>query len=140
MFIVWLLSQKFCWIFFEPLHHCRFHFLVTSIMFASRTHFHGTKELINIVSVMRKWKLPWWNCSKNSQQNFMRQGYMLSFEGGRFLLKEMMTMLRSRDVIHSGPASFWCMIHVPVLLIIPVQKKNTSLFDLPSFIYIYIYI
>ena len=59
----------------------------------------------------------WWeseNCSgsKNSQQNFTKQGYMLSFKGGTLLLREMVTMLRSRNVIHRGPVSFWCMIHI----------------------------
>ena len=39
---------------------------------------------------------------------------MLSFEGGTLLLKETVTMLKSRDVIYRGPASFLCMIHVPV--------------------------
>ena len=28
---------------------------------------------------------------------------------------------RGRDVIHRGPASFWCMIHVPVSAIIPAN-------------------
>ena len=65
---------------------------------------------------------------------------MLSFEGGTLLLREEVTMLRSRDVIHSGPALFWYIIHVPVLVIIPVLKKKTLRFDSPSYIYIYIYI
>ena len=26
---------RICWLFFEPLHHCSFHFLITVIMFAS---------------------------------------------------------------------------------------------------------
>ena len=41
---------------------------------------------------------------KNSQQNFTRKRYMLSFKSGTLLLGEMLTMLRSRDVIHRGPA------------------------------------
>ena len=44
--------------------------------------------------------------SKDSQQNFTRQGYMLSFEGGTLLAIEMVTMLRTRDVIHRELASF----------------------------------
>ena len=39
-----------------------------------------------------------------------------------------MTMLRSRDVIHGGLASFLCIIHVPVSVIIPVLKKKALLF------------
>ena len=83
--------------------------------------------------VMRQWKLQWWSGSKNSPQNFTRPGYMLPFEGGTRLLREMVTMLRRRDVIHSGPASFWCMIHVPVSVIILVLNKKALLLDLPSY-------
>ena len=64
---------------------------------------------------------------KNSWQNFMRQGYMLSFNGRTLLLREMVTMLRSRDVIYKEPAPFWCMIYVPVLVIIPMPKKKAFL-------------
>ena len=69
--------------------------------------------------------------SKNSQQNFSKQGIVLSFEGGTLLLKQTVTMLRIRDVIHSGPASFWCIIHVPVSVIIPVREKKALPFDSP---------
>ena len=51
---------------------------------------------------------------------------MLSFEGGTLLLREMVTMLRSKDVIPQSPVSFWCMINVPELVIIPVQKNSSS--------------
>ena len=51
-----------------------------------------------------------------------------STEGGTLLLKETVTMLRIRDVTHREPASFWCMIHVPVSIIIPVLKKKALLF------------
>ena len=71
--------------------------------------------------VTRKWKLLWWSGSK---KNFMKQGYMLSFEPETLLLRETMTMLKSRDVIYREPVSFWCMIHVLMLIIIPVQKKK----------------
>ena len=37
---------------------------------------------------------------KDCQQNFMWQGYMCSFKGRTLLLREAVTMLRSRDVIH----------------------------------------
>ena len=74
--------------------------------------------------VTRKWKLQWWSGSKNSQHNFTRQECMLSFKGATLLLRETVTMLRSRNVIHKEPASFSCMIHVPVSIIIPVLKKN----------------
>ena len=65
-------------------------------------------------------KQQWWSRSKNRQENFTRQGYMLSFEGRTLLFRGIVIMLRSKDVIHRGPSSFWCMIHVPVLVIIPV--------------------
>ena len=38
----------------------------------------------------------------------------------------MVTILRSRDVIHRGPASFWYMIHVFILVIISVLKKDIT--------------
>ena len=53
-----------------------------------------------------KWNLLWWSVSRNGQSNFTGQGYILSFEGGTLLLREKVTMLRSRDVIHWGPSSF----------------------------------
>ena len=43
---------------------------------------------------------------EKGQQNFTRLGYMLSIEGGTLLLRETVTMLRSRDEIHWGPISF----------------------------------
>ena len=77
---------------------------------------------------------------KNNQQNFRRLWYMLSFEGKTLLLRETETMLRRRNVIHSELASFLCMIHVPVSVIIPVLKKKVSYFFIYPYIYIYIYI
>ena len=71
---------------------------------------------------------------KSSQQNFMRQGNMLSFERGTLLLRETVTMLRSRDVIHRRPVSFLWMIHVSLSVIIPVLKKKALLFDLGSWL------
>ena len=56
---------------------------------------------------------------------------MLSFEGGTLQLKETVTMLRSRDVIHRGIALPRYMIHVPVSVIISVLKKKALLFDSP---------
>ena len=59
---------------------------------------------------------------------------MFSFEGGT-LSKKTGIMLRSRDVIHRRPASFWFTIHVPVSAIIPVVKKKALFFFcLPSYI------
>ena len=52
---------------------------------------------------------------------------MLLFEDGIVLLRETVTMLRSRDVINGGPTSFWYMIHVPESIIIPVLKKKALL-------------
>ena len=68
------------------------------------------------------WKLYWWSVSKNRKQNFTRQGYMLSFNGHTLLLREGVTMLRSRDMISRSLVSFWCTICVPVSLIIPLIK------------------
>ena len=58
---------------------------------------------------------------------------MLSFKGGTLLLREVVTLLRSRDVIHKGPASFWCKINVPVSVIIYVLKKTALPFDSPLY-------
>ena len=57
-----------------------------------------------------------------------------SFKGGTLLLNETVTMWRSKDVIHREPVSFLCMIHVPVLVIIPVLNKMALLFDTHSYI------
>ena len=90
------------------------------------------EKTANIISVTRNWKLQLWSVSKNTQMKFTRQGCMLSFEDRTLLLRESVTVLRSRDVIHRGSASFWCMISVPVSVIIPVLKKKVVLFDPPS--------
>ena len=88
--------------------------------------------------VTRKWKSQGWSGLKNSQQNFTRQGYMLLFEDRTLLLKETVTMMKSRDVIHIEPASFW---YISVSVIIHVLKKKALLFGSPRlYIYIYIYI
>ena len=75
-------------------------------------HLFGPMKEANIMPVMRKWKLQWWSGWTNTQQNFWRQRYMLSFEGRTSLLRETMTMLRSGNVIHRRKSSFWCMIQV----------------------------
>ena len=61
--------------------------------------------------------------------------YIHSFEGKTLLLRESVTMLKSKDVIHSESASFWCIIHVRVSLIILVLKKK-ALFFLLTVVYI----
>ena len=108
-------------------------------LFSFRPHERGFK----------KQTLCQWRGSKNCSddvaqriviQNFTRQGYMLSFEGGTLILRETLTMFRSRDVIRRGAALFWSMIHVPVSLIIPVQKKKALLFFIYPCVYIYIYV
>ena len=58
---------------------------------------------------------------------------MLSFVGETLLLREIVTMLRSRDVIHRVPASFCCMIHVPESVIIPILKKKALIFYSPPY-------
>ena len=40
------------------------------------------------------------------EQNFTRLGYIPLFKGDISLLRETVTMLRRRDVIHREPASF----------------------------------
>ena len=71
---------------------------------------------------------------------------MVSFEGGTLLLREMVTMLRSRDMIHRRPTSFWYMILVPLSVIIPVLKKKTTFWltlvcvCMCVCVYIYVYI
>ena len=62
--------------------------------------------------------------SKYTHQNFTGQKYMLSFEGVTLQLKETATVLRSWDVILRGPAPFWCMMHVYVLVIIHILKRH----------------
>ena len=43
---------------------------------------------------------------KEQSPVFHEAEYMLSSKGGMLLLREMVTMLRSRNVINRGPASF----------------------------------
>ena len=57
------------------------------------------------------------------------QDYMVSFKIRTLPLRETVTMLKRRNVIHIGSVSFWCMIHVPVSVIIYVFKKKALLFD-----------
>ena len=78
----------------------------------------------NIMPVTRKGKLQEWSGLKNSQQYFTRQGYLFSFEGGTLLLRETGTMWRNKNAIHR--ASFWCMIHVPMSIIILVLKNKVG--------------
>ena len=59
---------------------------------------------------------------------------MFVFEGGTLLLRETVTMLRSRDVIHRGPTSFWCTTHISLTVIIAVLKKKRLFFDLPLYV------
>ena len=87
--------------------------------------------------VTMKWKLLRWSGLKIRQQNFTRQGYMLSFKRRTLQLIEMMSMLSGRDVIHRRLASFWCMINVTVSVIIPILKKKALLFYSPSYINLY---
>ena len=78
------------------------------------------------------------NCSDEIAQRTVN-GYMPLFEGRTLLLREMVTMMRSRDVIHKGPASIWCMIHISVSVIIPIGI-TFWLILIYTYIYIYIYI
>ena len=73
---------KFCWLFFGPLLHYRFHFLVTRIMFASQTLFNGAEEM----QTLFQW----------------RESEICSVVS--LLLRETVTMWRSRNVIHRVPA------------------------------------
>ena len=65
---------------------------------------------------------------KNSLVNVTRQGYIHSLQGATLLLRETLTMLGSKDVIHREPVLFLCMIHVPVSVTISVLKKKVLLF------------
>ena len=84
-------------------------------------------------------KQPRWGSQseKHNQQNLMSKRYILSFDGGTLLLREMMTMWRSREVICRRQATFWYMIHDPVSVIIPAQKKKVLFFDSPSYIQVF---
>ena len=86
--------------------------------------------------VALKWKRIW-SGSKNSQQNLIGSRYMHSFEGGTVSSRETVTVFRSRDVILRGSASFRCMIHVPVSVIIPALKRNPWHFDSLSYMYMH---
>ena len=69
---------------------------------------------------------------KKQSTGFYEVGiHILSFERGTLLLRETATMLKSWDVIPRGSASSWCMIRIPVSVIIPVLKKKVLLFDSP---------
>ena len=76
--------------------------------------------------------------SKNNQQKFTRQGYLLSFEGGTLLLRETVTMLSSRNVIHRGPALFWYMIQIPVGYYSCTKEKGITHARIYMHVYIYI--
>ena len=91
-------------------------------------HYASDKE---VKTAVMKW------FKEQSIEFYEARRFMLSFENETLLLRETVTMLRSRDVIHWGPASFWCMIHVPVSVIIPVLKKKALLFYSPSYVCCY---
>ena len=83
----------------------------------------------------------WWgseNCSDEVVQrtvNSILWGRYICFHSKR----EMVTMLRSRDVNLRRPASFWITIHVPMLVIISVLKKKALFLDSPSYLWITCY-
>ena len=54
---------------------------------------------------------------------------MLSFKGETLLFIETLTRLRSKDVMHREPTSFWRIINVLKSIIIHILKNNTLLFD-----------
>ena len=62
-------------------------------------------------------KIMWF---KEESTEIYKAGYMLSFEGETLLLRETVTTLSRVDVIHTGLGSFWCMIHAPMSIIIPI--------------------
>ena len=64
-----------------------------------------------------KKNLQWWSGAKHIQVNFTKQGYMVSFKRGIWLLREIGTMLGIRDGIHRKLAS--CLINIPASIIFP---------------------
>ena len=78
-------------------------------MFASDYHFFGSmKEGLRVkhYSSNKEVKYVVNEWLKEQSTEYYGQGYMLSFEGGTLLLRETVTMWKSRDVIHRGPDSF----------------------------------
>ena len=133
---------KFCWLFFEPLLHFRFHFLVTGILFAFRlsslqTHERGLRGKHYLRETVTMWRSR--DVIRRGPAAFWCMIYVPVLVIIPVLHKMALLfdspMWRSRDVIHRGPASFWCMIHVPVLVIIPVLNKMALYFDSSSYLY-----
>ena len=118
---------KFCWLFFEPLLHVRFYFHITGIMFASLWPPWKRVWEVNIIPVMRKRNLVWKNGSNKSTEFYGTGKHAL-------IQRWNIAIEINGDVIYRGPASFWCMIHFPVLVIIPVLKKMALLFDSYSYL------
>ncbi len=54
---------------------------------------------------------------------------MLSFKDETLLFIETLTRLRSKDVMHREPTSFWRIINVLKSIIIHILKNNTLRFD-----------
>ena len=123
--------------------HCSINLAISSLQFSIPYHLNpfswGRRDdnlkALNLLSIEDAVKLhtQWWRGSKNSQQNFMRQRYMLSFKDGTLLLREIVTMLGSKDVIYRAPASFWwflCLMAYQLflgsLMPKPFSYKNSS--------------
>ena len=62
---------------------------------------------------------------KEQSTEFHEEGIHVHIRRGDILLlRETLTILRSKDIIHRWSASFWEMIHVYVSVIIPLLKKK----------------
>ena len=69
---------------------------------------------------------------KTSEMKWLKEVSKEFYEVKHCLLREMVTMLRSRDMIHWGPASFWFIILVPMSVITPALKKKALFFIHPN--------
>ena len=85
-------------------------------------HYASNKE---VKTAVMKWL-------KEQSKEFYKAGIHALIRKVDHCYWEKQWLLKSMDVIHRGPASFWSMIHVSVSVIIPVQKKKALLFDSPS--------
>ena len=107
---------------------CSFHFLVTSVMFASWNLFTATEGVI-----VRSHQF-WWRGRENSNNEVTQRTVKRILQGMDRCSLSKVIVLWCRNVIHRGSASFLCRIHVPVLVIIPVIKKKALGFDSLSYI------
>ena len=132
---------KLCWLFFEPLHPSSFLVprfwqyicLLNPLLCGRRDH---SLMILNLVSMEDVVKLSTRTRWLSSLSWCLRVIEHCHAEGGNYRLpfSEIVTLLRSKDVIHRGLPLFWCIKDVLVSVIIPVLKKMALIFCLPSYI------